>query len=359
MLTGRRRRPTIIWAAVMAAAAIAAIVAAAAFFGLIPGSENPVSRSADTSQALKVAVVTDALFDDGGWGTSSLDAAGVVRDRYDFEVTTQDNVSIADIEPTLTKYAEDGYDLIIAHGVQWGDPAVRVGQHFPNVKIVVFTGLVKSHNVASVFPMQQEGSFLLGALAGMVTKTNVVGYVGGEEYPNVINVFEGFKQGARTVNPEVKVVGTYLNDWDNPAKGKEAANSLIRQQGVDVIFQVADSSGKGVIEAANDNGIYALGAVRDQNPLAPGTVLSSFVLDVEKAYDGAVQSVVNGTFEGRIAKPGIEVSKGASGEGIVFVAPFHSLDNRVPDAVRLELEKLTSDLVEGRLVVPERLEASQ
>jgi basic membrane protein A len=204
--------------------------------------------------------------------------------------------------------------------------------------------------------MQQEGSFLLGALAGMMTETNVIAYVGGEEYPNVINIFEGFKQGASMTNSDVTVVGTYLNDWDNPAKGKEAATSLIRQQNADIIFHVADSSGRGVIEAATESDVYALGAVQDQNSLAPETVLSSFVLDVDKAYDNAVGSLLNGTFAGVIYKPGIETHKGAPGDGVIYLAPFHSLDDQVPDTVKSRLSALTSDLLEERLVVPERLE---
>ena len=350
MQMNMRNNRTILLGAVAAAALIIA--------GLFSFSSIASPRNLNAPpQFLKVAVLTDALFNDEGWGSASSAAADNIRERYDFEVAMQDNVSIADIESTLQRYAESKYDLIIAHGVQWGDPAVRVGKQFPDVKIVVFTGLVESENVASIFPMQQEGSFLLGALAGMMTKTGVVAYVGGEEYPNVINIFEGFKQGARTTNPQVKVVGTYLNDWDNPPKGKEAATSLIRQQNADIIFHVADSSGRGVIEAAKENGLYALGAVQDQNSLAPETVLSSFVLDVDKAYNSAILSMLNGTFEGKVAKPGIEPFRNAPGDGIVYIAPFHSLDSQVPSNVKARLDVLTWDLLDERLVIPERLEA--
>ncbi|MGI0020303.1 MAG: BMP family lipoprotein [Nitrososphaera sp.] len=309
------------------------------------------------SKSLRVAVVTDALFTDKGWGAASQDAAEFIAKKYGFEVTSEDNVEIADIESTLKKYAQSRYDLVIAHGFQWGEPSLRVGKQYPDTKIVVFTGLVQSQNVASIFPMQQEGSFLLGALACMMTESGVIGYVGGEEYPNLINIFEGYVQGAKTVNPDVRIIGTYLNDWDNPEKGKESAMSII-QQGADVIFYVADSSGHGVIQAAEEKGIYALGAVQDQNSLAPGTVLSSFVLDVDKAYDQAVQAVVEGNFRGELLKPGLEKEKGASSDGIVYLAPFHSLDGEVPDEVKKRLEELTDDVLAKKLVVPERLEES-
>jgi basic membrane protein A len=339
---------------------LTAVTVALIIFGLFSFSGTATTRNLNTPpQTLKVAVLTDALFNDGGWGSAASAAADNIRKKYDFEVIAQDNVSISDIESTLKRYAESKYDLIIAHGVQWGGPAVRVGQQFPDVKIVVFTGLVESQNVASIFPMQQEGSFLLGALAGMMTKTDVVAFVGGEEYPNVINIFEGFKQGAETTNPEVKVVGTYLNDWDNPPKGREVATSLIRQQNVDIVFHVADSSGRGVIEAARANGIYVLGAVQDQNSLAPNNVLSSFVLDVDKAYNSAILSVLNGTFDGKITRPGIEAFRDAPGDGLVYIAPFHSLDGQVPSNVKARLDALTSDLLDERLVIPERLEPTE
>lgn len=305
---------------------------------------------------LSIAIVTDAKFSDKGWGESSLNAAHYIQQKYNFSVTTEDNVPIPDIEITLRKYCESTYDLIIAHGFQWGQPALQVSQSYPQTKIVVFTGLVESANIASIFPQQQEGSFLLGALAGMMTNTSVIGFVGGEEYPNVVNIFEGYKQGAEWVNDDITIIGTYLNDWDNPARGREAATSII-MQGADFMFHVADSSGQGVIQAAKESGIYALGAVQDQNHLAPNTVLSSFVLDVDKAYDSAVKMVMEGNFTGKIFRPGIELQKGAEGEGVVYLAPFHGLESRVLESIQERLSKLAVEILQGKLEVPERLEA--
>lgn len=305
---------------------------------------------------LRIAIITDAKFSDKGWGESSLDASRYIEQKYNSSIALEDNVAIPDIEMTLRKYAESGYDLIIAHGFQWGEPALQVGQTYPQTKIVVFTGLVESRNVASIFPQQQEGSFLLGALAGMMTNTNVIGFVGGEEYPNVVNIFEGYKQGAGWVNDNITVIGTYLNDWDNPARGREAATSIIRQ-GADFMFHVADSSGQGVIRASDENGIYVLGAVQDQNHLAPDTVLSSFVLDVDKAYGSAVKMVMDGNFTGKIFRPGIELQSGSAGEGIVYLAPFHGLESRVPESVQERLTKLTNEILQEKIEVPERLEA--
>jgi basic membrane protein A len=220
-----------------------------------------VSVTASTDQImpvytkhLKIALLTDALFSDAGWGAFSYNAGQAIKTKYSHEFEFKDNVAILDIEATLRDYADKGYDLIIAHGFEWGEPAIKVGKDYPNTKFVVFTGLAKSTNVASIFPMQQEGSFLLGALAGMMSKTGVIGYVGGDvTYPNLVNIFEGYKQGAKLMNPSVKVLVTYLDDFDNPAKGKEAAISQING-GADFLLHVADTSGQGVIEAAKEKG---------------------------------------------------------------------------------------------------------
>jgi len=339
---------------ISAAAVALPVFIALSQYNSLPFSPFSTPSPSASTKELRIALVTDAVFTDQGWGTAAYNAGKSLESKYGYQVTFADHVEIADIESTLQKYAASNYDLIIAHGYQWGDPAIRVAKQYPNVKFVVFTGLVKANNVASIFPMQQEGSFLLGALAGMMTKTNVIGYVGGDEYPNVINIFEGYKQGARMVNPDVKIVGTYLSDWNNPDKGKEAATSLIKTQKADFLLHVADTSGHGVIQAAENNGIYAFGAVGDQSNLAPYTVLTSFVVDIDKSYDGIVQSVVNGTFHGEIFKPGIEAGKGSPGDGIVFIAPFHELDDKVPQNAKVKLQELIQGLLDNKIQVPER-----
>jgi basic membrane protein A and related proteins len=306
------------------------------------------------TKGLRIALLTDALFSDAGWGAFGYNAAQTLNDKYGHTVDFKDNVPIPDIEMTLRDYANKGYDLIIAQGFEWGNPAVKVGKDYPNTKFVVFTGLANSTNVASIFPMQQEGTYFLGALAAKMSKTGVIGFVGGERYPNLINIFEGYKQGARDINPNIKVLETYLDDWDNSTKGKIAALSQINDGGADLLLHVADTSGHGVIQAAKENGVYAFGAISDQNKLAPNTVLTSFVLDVEKAFDRAVKMVQTGNFSGQIFKPGLEAGKGALGDGIVYLAPFHGLEDKVPEEVKVKLEELKQGIINGTIIVPER-----
>lgn len=293
------------------------------------------------------------MFSDAGWGAFGYNAAQELNNKYGHIIDFKDNVPIPNIETTLRDYANKGYDLIIAQGFEWGDPAVKVGKDYPNTKFIVFTGLANSTNVASIFPMQQEGIYLLGALAAMMSKTGVLGFVGGERYPNLVNIFEGYKQGARDINPNIQVLVTYLDDWDNSTKGKEAALSQINDR-ADLLLHVADKSGHGVIQAAKEKGVYVFGAISDQNKLAPNTVLTSLVLDVQKAFDQAVKMVQTGNFSGQIFKPGLEAGKGASGYGIVYLAPFHSLEDKVPEDVKVRLKQLKQEIINGTIIVPER-----
>ncbi len=173
------------------------------------------------------------------------------------------------------------------------------------------------------------------------------------QYANLVNIFEGYRLGAKYVNPNVKVVGSYLGDWDSPDKGKEAALLQINS-GADFVLHVADTSGKGVIEAANEKNVYAFGAVGDQHDLAPKAVLTSFVLDIDKAFDQALQMVAKGRFEGKIFKPGIEAGKGAAGDGIVYLAPFYDLDNKVPNDVKIRLGQLLLEVIAKKIDLPEK-----
>ena len=307
---------------------------------------------------LKIIFVTDGLFSDAGWGAFGYNAARAIESKYGYNLDFKENVAIPDIETTLTEFAKDGYDVIIAHGFEWGEPAIKVGKNYPDTKFIIFTGLVNATNVASIFPMQHEGTYLLGALAAMMSKTGIIGFVGGEKYPNLINIFEGYKQGARETNPNTRILSTYLDEWDSPEKGKEAALSQIRS-GADFLLQVADTSGSGVIEAAKEKKIFAFGSVSDQYKLAPNTILTSFVLDKEKAFDQAIKMIQNSNFTGQIFKPGLEPYKGAPGDGIVYIAPFYGLENKVPQDVKTKLNTLKEGIISKKILIPEIYEISE
>jgi len=314
---------------------------------------NQSSHNLD-DKSLRVAYLTDGLFSDAGWGAFAYNAGQEIISKYGYEVTFLDNVSISNIETTLKEYADKNYDIIIAQGYEWGDPVIKVAKKYPEIKFIVFTGLVKSENVISIFPKQQEATYLLGALAGMLSKNHTIGFIGGDEkYPNLERIYEGYKQGALDANSSTKVLVTYLGDWDNETKGKSAALAQI-EQGADFILHVADTAGQGVIQAAKEKGIYAFGAVSDQNKLAPETVVTSFVLDPVKAYDYVFNMIRKDNFTGIIYTPGIESTKNSTNEdGILYIAPFYGFQNKIPKDIQDKFLQLSQDIRNKKIIVSE------
>jgi basic membrane protein A len=301
----------------------------------------------------KIVLLTDGLFSDASWGVFGYNAARILEEKYGYDVDFKENVKVQDMEPVLAESANAGYGVIIAHGFEWEKAVLKVSKDYPNTKFILFPGLVHSPNVASIFPMQQEATYLLGTLAAMMSKTNIIGFIGGKQYPNIINIYEGYKEGAVNINPTIKILVTYLDDWKNPSKGKEAALFQINS-GADFLLQVADTSGLGVIEVAKEHQIFVFGSVSDQNKLAPDTVLTSFVLDVEKAFDQAIKMIQKGNFSGQVFKPGLEPYKGAPGDGIIYIAPFPDFENKIPENVKLKLNQIKDDIIRKNIVVPER-----
>jgi basic membrane protein A len=280
----------------------------------------------------KTFLLTDAHFNDQGWGKQGLDGAKAVN------ATATDSVPIIDIVHSLIVHAAKRPELIIAQGFQWADPVLKIAPFYKHIKFVVMTGLVKAPNVASIYPQQQQGGFILGAIAAMLSKTHVIGFVGGQEYPNIINVQGGYVQGAHFVDPNVKVLTDWTYDFNNESLGRQIATNEINQ-GADFVLHVADTSGQGVIQAANARGVHALGSVADQN-----NTLTSFVIDMKKAYKNAPN------YTG-IVRPGLETGPGDTGPGIIYIAPFHQ---PVPPAVAQRVSSLVQGVINGSIVVPER-----
>ena len=310
------------------------------------------NHSTEADKPLQIVYLTDGLFSDAGWGAFGYNAGQEIISKYGYDVKFLDNVSIPNIAKTVRSYADKKYDVIIAQGYEWGDPILKLANDYPHTKFIVFTGLIKSKNIVSIFPRQQEAAFLLGALGSMLSKNHTIGFIGGDQkYPNLKKIYEGYKQGAQYINPKSKVLESYLGDWDNQTKGRLAGLSQI-EQGADFLLQVADNAGQGVIQAAKEKGIYAFGAVSDQNKLAPDTVVTSFILDPAKAYDQVFKMIRMNNFTGNILTPGLESSKNSTVEnGILYIAPFHGFQKKIPTVIQDKLHQLTQDILNKKIKV--------
>lgn len=205
----------------------------------------------------------------------------------------------AEDEQFLREYADADFDLVIAIGFQMKDAAEKVAKDYPNIKFAVVDSVIDSPNARNMLFKEKEGSFLVGALAGMMTKSNVLGFTGGVNAPIIQRFQKGFEEGAQYVNPEIKTLAVYTagsNPFNDPVRGKEGALTQI-SQGADVLYHAAGGTGLGVIEAAKEKGIFAIGVDSNQDEVAPGVVLTSMNKNVDIILYDTVKELKEGKFQ--------------------------------------------------------------
>jgi basic membrane protein A len=222
-----------------------------------------------------------------------------------------------------------------------------VAAELPDVKFTLIDGVVDAPNVQSIVFKEHEGSFLVGALAAMASKTGKVGFIGGMDIPLIRKFACGYEQGAKHVNPDAEVIvnmtGNTPAAWNDPTKGSELARSQF-DRGVDVVFAAAGGTGTGVYQAAVDSGKLAIGVDSNQNHLHPGTMLSSMVKRVDVAVEEAYRSAMDGTWE-----PGLKVL-GLSEDGVAWALDEHNRD-LVSAQMEEALDAAQSQIVSGEIVV--------
>ncbi|MBI2712806.1 MAG: BMP family ABC transporter substrate-binding protein, partial [Bdellovibrio sp.] len=211
--------------------------------------------------------------DDKSFNTSAFNGAMKVKEQFNATVkyveATDDNA----FEPLLRSLAQKNFDLIVAVGVSQVEALGKVAKQFPNSRFAIVDGEVKAPNVRSLLFEEHEGSYLVGAIAAMTSKTGQVGFIGGMDIPLIRRFAVGYSEGAKAVRPNIKVVSNYVGvtaeSWNNPAKGKELAMSQY-DSGVDVIFSACGASATGVFDAAEEKGKFAIGVDSNQNWMKPG-----------------------------------------------------------------------------------------
>ena len=266
---------------------------------------SPVqSQASDYSVALIIAQggLGDRSFNDSAFAGLTLAASelGVTV------VPVESADPVGEAESLLRTAAEAGFDLVITLEYSHFEPLARIAPDYPDTMFAIVGIEVNQPNVISIIFGEHTGSFLAGALAGLVTtddsieQTNadaVIGTIGGMKSSGIDVFLFGYLQGACAVNPDVEVLIAYANDFGDPAKGREMALAM-NEQGADVVFQVAGGTGAGVIEAAKDENFFAIGVDSDQDYLAPGNVLTSMLKRVDVAVYDVIERGVTGALEG-------------------------------------------------------------
>jgi basic membrane protein A len=233
------------------------------------------------------------------------------------------------IEPAIRAFAERKYDVIIGIGFAQAPILDAVARDYPNIQFAIVDGVSELPNVASLVFKEHEGSYLVGILAALTTKSGTLGFLGGMDIGLIHRFGKGFEQGARSVNPDIRVLENYVGvtdaAWNNPGRGKELALAQIAK-GADVIFTAAGNSGLGAFDAAEEQGRdaggrathFVIGVDANQNMLKPGFVLTSMI----KRVDNAVYQIVKDVADKRF-KPGLHVF-GLESDGVGYVVDEHN-----------------------------------
>ena len=258
-------------------------------------------------------------------------------------------------DPVLTemlfRQAAQKSDLIITAGFQMGEPLSRVAADFPDVKFAIVDVALDLPNVAGLNYKANEGSFLVGAIAGLKSKSGQIGYIGGVDVPLLQEFEAGYVAGIHAVNPDAVISIDYISEdiggFNQPDKAKEIALAQY-ESGVDVIYTAAGGSGLGVLQAAQAQGKYVIWVDSNGNHLAPGTVLTSMVKQIGDSVYGVISETIDGAFMGGIRYQGLAES------GVDYALDEHNR-SELSEQIIATVESLRAKVISGEIVVPNQV----
>lgn len=302
------------------------------------------------ANSLKVGLVLDK----GGKDDKSFNSAayqGATKAQQDFKIDLK-YVEATDtnaIENLHRAFARKKFDLVIGVGFAQQEAVRKVASQFPHVKFAVIDSEVNAPNVRSLLFEEHEGSFLVGALAAMASKSNSIGFVGGMDIPLIRRFSMGYAAGARYVSPKITFNENYIGvtgeAWNNPAKAKELALAQIAK-GSDVIFVAAGASNSGVFDAIEEKKKLAIGVDSNQNWIKPGLILTS----MQKSVDVAVYDTIKEAQAGKFS-PGI-VRFGLKNKGVDYTLDRYN-EKLITSEMKQKVEAIRKKIVDGQIQVPD------
>lgn len=292
-----------------------------------------------SAEPTKVGFVYVGPTGDAGWTYAHDKGRQYVDEKFGDAVETTYVESVAegaDSERVIRQLAKNGHDIIFTTSFGYMNPTLKVAKRYPKVAFEHASGYKRSKNVGTYFDRAYEGRYLTGIVAGKMTKSNVIGYVGSFPIPEVIRGINAFTRGARSVNPEVIVKVVWVSTWYDPGKEREATETMILQ-GADVVTQHTDSPGP--INAAESKGVYAIGYNSDMSEYGEKAHLTSTVHNWGPLYAAKVQAVMDGTWKAEDVWVGLA-------DDALDLAPFN---DAVPQDVRDYVNAQKTAIVNGTL----------
>jgi basic membrane protein A len=335
---------TVVHTVARVTAALCTIGSLGSFVACGLGAENRDSTrhvSDSKASSFRVALLTPGPISDQSWNGGAYQGLQRIRDSLGASISHIQTKTPAEFEEQFRQYGSQGYDLVFGHGFEFQDAAKRVGPDYPRTVYVVTSGSSVGANVAGIEFAFADASYLAGMLAGAMTKSNVIGVIGGTELPPVRESFAAFSRGAKAVNPKVSVLTSYIGNWDDVSAGREQALAQIGRN-ADVIFQNADAAGLGVFRAARETKkALVVGSNSDQNSVAPEITIASVVIDLPHAFLTVAREVQTHTFKPRVIKLGTE-------SDVVTLVINPAFRSNIPPATMHAVDSVRAELAARR-----------
>jgi basic membrane lipoprotein Med (substrate-binding protein (PBP1-ABC) superfamily) len=319
----------------------AAAAGALAFLVAACGAESDRGAPGD----FRVALLTPGPISDQSWNGGAYQGLLRIRDSLDARISHIQTRTPAEFDENFRQYGARGYTLVFGHGFEFQDAAIRVAPEYPGTIYVTTSGSTTGPNLAGIRFAFEEPSYVAGVLAAHISRSRVLGAIGGTELPPVKESFEAFASGARSVDSTIQVLTSYVGNWDDVSAGKEQALAQISRR-ADVIFQNADAAGLGVFQAARESrDVWVIGSNADQNSIAPEVTLGSVLIDLPHAFLLVAREVRDGTFRPRV------IVLDSESEVVRFVSN-PAVAARIPAAATAALDSVVRNMSAGRIRIP-------
>ncbi|HHV38057.1 MAG TPA: BMP family ABC transporter substrate-binding protein [Tepidimicrobium sp.] len=306
-----------------------------------------VDAGEDVAELSKVGLVVAGGLGDRSFYDSANEGVEKAKEDLGIEIKVYECRNDPSLYTDQLVQASEYAPIVAVVGHEFYDVVQEIAEEFPDVYYIYVDNEIEGiDNLITISYAENEGSFLAGALAAMLTEEDSIGMVGGKDMPVIRNFEVGYRAGAEYINPDIKIETIFAEDFEDPAKGKEGATALY-SGGADIVFQVAGKTGEGVFEAAKEMGKYAIGVDTDQRYINPDVIVASMVKKVGQSIYDTIINIQNDEIEpGKVVYYGLEQGGVGMGYGTEDMKQF------VTDEMKAKLDEIEEKILNGEIEVP-------
>lgn len=324
------------------------------FSALLTGCSN--KDSSENGETTKVGLVVAGGLGDRSFYDSAYGGVEKAKEELGIEYKVYECRNDPSLYSDQLVQASEYAPIVAVVGFEFYEVVQEIAKEFPDVHYIYVDNSIEGiDNLITISYMENEGSFLAGALAAMITtetsiegidEGKVIGMVGGVDLPVIRNFYAGYEAGAKYIDPEVEVEVIYAGDFEDPAKGKEAATALY-SKGADIVFQVAGKTGEGVFEAAEELGKYAIGVDSDQRYINPDHIVASMIKEVGLSIYDTIIAIQNDEVE-----PGKTIYYGLNEDGVRLSYGTDDMPELATEEMKAKIDEIRDKIVSGEIEVP-------